>query len=213
MPESPDANARLGFLEMAKKPGKRKNPAPKRTPAPQRVRSRRFLSIIFVWVFIAVFIVGPVFLGNYLFVVPAIGFTVAGIATMRLARSPDGPDAETLGPDALAGGTKDAPVEVHATWSIGTQGQMRNQERGVIRVADRRISFIAGDGESRFDAAINKTVLASKPGFWRPQLDLELGGTTHSLRFFPLWDLGATTVGPIVAGEWYDQLAELGAKV
>lgn len=197
---------------MAKKPGKKNTPTPRRTPAPERVRTRRFRSLIFIWVFIAVFVVGPVFLGNYLFVVPAIGFIVAGIATMRLARSPDGPDAETLEPDALAGGTKDAPVEVRATWSVGTQGQLRNQERGVIRVADRRISFIADDGESRFDAAINKTVLASKPGFWRPQLDLELGGSTHSLRFFPLWDLGATTVGPIVAQEWYDQLSELGAK-
>ena len=32
-------------------------PAPRRTPAPQRVRSRRFRSIIFVWVFIAVFVI------------------------------------------------------------------------------------------------------------------------------------------------------------
>ena len=197
---------------MARKPDRRKSLKPTRKPAPERVRSRRFLSIIFTWVFIALFVVGPIFLGNFLFVVPAVGFTLAAIATMRLARSPEGPDAETLVPDALAKATKVAPVEVHATWSVGTQGHLRNQERGIVRVADRRISFIATDGESRFDAAINKTVLASRPGFWRPQLDLELGGSTHSLRFFPLWDLGATTVGPIVAGEWYAQLGELGAK-
>ena len=197
---------------MARKPDRRKSLKPTRTPAPERVRSRRFLSIIFIWVFITLFVVGPIFLGNFLFIVPAVGFTLAAIATMRLARSPEGPDAETLVPEALAKATKDAPVEVHATWSVGTQGQLRNQERGIVRVADRRISFIAADGESRFDAAINKTILASRPGFWRPQLDLELGGSTHSLRFFPLWDLGATTVGPLVAGEWYAQLGELGAK-
>ena len=59
---------------------------------------------------------------------------------------------------------------------------------------------------------MNRLRLISVPGFWRPQLDLEIGDRIHTVHFVALWDLGATVVGPVIAGEWYHQLRELGAR-
>ena len=58
---------------------------------------------------------------------------------------------------------------------------------------------------------MKKLRLVTVPGFLRPQLDLELGTGVHTIRLFAIWDLGATFVGPVVAGEWYRQLRALGA--
>jgi hypothetical protein len=165
-----------------------------------------------MWMFILVFLVGPVLLGNWLFIVPAVGFAIAAFLTMRLARSPDGPDAEVLAPGALKAATLSQPVEVHGTWSAGAAVRASAADRGVLRVANRRVSFTTTGGETTFDSPVNKIRTASVPGFWRPQLDLDIGGVTHTIRFYPLWDLGATVVGPVVAGEWYSQLRDLGAR-
>ena len=176
-----------------------------------RVVRRRLWSIAATWLFILTFLVGPLLLGNWLFVIPAVGFTVAGVATMRLARSPDGPDAEVLAPGALRSATARDPVVVHGTWSAGGAVRAGAASKGTLRFAGTRVSFTTDDGETTFDAPVNKVRMAAVPGFWRPQLDLDVGGTTHTIRFYPLWDLGATVVGPVVAGEWYSQLRDLGA--
>src|SRR5690349_1315210 len=160
-------------------------------PAMQRVVKRRIWSIGITWLLILVFIGGPLLLGNWLFLIPAVGFTVAAVATMRLARRPDGPDAETLAPGALKAATTTQPVVVHGTWSAGGGGA-----RGTLRCAGKRLSFVTDEGDTTFEVPINKVRLVTVPGFWRPQLDLDIGGTTHTVRFFPLWDLGATVVGP-----------------
>lgn len=182
------------------------------TPAATRVVRRRLWSIAASWLFIVVFLVGPALLGNLLFIVPAIGFAVAAVATMRLARNPDGPDSEVLAPGALKASTRAAPVEVHGSWSAGGAVRAGAASKGVLRVADRRVSFETDQGEVTFDTPVNKVRMAAVPGFWRPQLDLDIADITHTIRFYPLWDLGATVVGPVVAGEWYAQLRDLGAK-
>ncbi len=193
-------------------PTRDRGPRPDRPPAPGRARSRRLYAIAASWLFIVVFLVGPVLLGNYLFVIPAVGFTVAALATTRMARSPSSPDAETLAPGALGRATRTAPVEVHGVWSAGAAVRASAADKGVLRVADGRISFLTATGETGFDTPVKKVGLAAVPGFWRPQLDLDVNGVTHTIRFFPIWDLGATIVGPVVAGEWYAQLRELGAR-
>lgn len=182
------------------------------TPAATRVVRRRIWAIAASWLFILTFLVGPVLLGNWLFVIPAIGFVVAAVATMRLARDPEGPDAEVLAPGALGAATAKDPVLVHGTWSAGGAVRAGAASKGVLRYANKRISFTTEAGETTFDAPVNKVRMAAVPGFWRPQLDLDIGGVTHTIRFFPLWDLGATVVGPVVAGEWYHQLRALGAS-
>ncbi|HEY6532277.1 MAG TPA: hypothetical protein VIY72_08245 [Acidimicrobiales bacterium] len=165
-----------------------------------------------IWAFIAVFFVGPGVLGTPLFLLPAVAFGVAAVASMRLARSPDGPDAEVLSPGALKAATAAAPVEVHGRWSTSGSGLAGAGSAGLLRFAGKRLSFVTEDGETTFEVPVNKVRMAAVPGFWRPQLDLDLGGITHSIRFYPLWDLAATVVGPVVAGEWYAQLRALGAK-
>ena len=181
-------------------------------PAAVRVVRRRLWSIAASWLFIFTFLVGPVLLGNWLFVIPAVGFAVAAVATMRLARSPDSPDGEVLAPGALKAATAKEPVAVHGTWSAGGAVRASAASKGVLRVADKRVSFTTDTGETTFEAPVNKVRMAAVPGFWRPQLDLDIGGVTHTIRFYPLWDLGATVVGPVVAGEWYAQLRDLGAR-
>jgi hypothetical protein len=180
-------------------------------PASVRVVRRRVWSIIVSWLFIATFFVGPMLLGNIIFVIPAVGFSVAALASMRLARRPDSPDAEVLSPGALKAATTNAPVEVHGVWSAGGAVRAGAASRGVLRFANKRISFLTDDGETTFEVPVNKVRMAAVPGFWRPQLDLDVGGVTHTIRFYPLWDLGATVVGPVVAGEWYAQLRAMGA--
>ena len=173
----------------------------------KRVVKRRVWSTAITWLLILTFLGGPLLLGNWLFVIPAIGFTVAAVATMRLARRPDGPDAETLAPGALRSATAARPVVVHGTWSAGGRGA-----KGTRRCAGKQMSFVTDEGDTPFEVPINKVRLITVPGFWRPQLDLDIGEVTHTVRFFPLWDLGATVVGPVVAGEWYAQLRALGAR-
>jgi hypothetical protein len=101
---------------------------------------------------------------------------------------------------------------VHGTWSAGGAVRAGAASRGLLRFANKRISFVTADGETTFEVPVNKVRMAAVPGFWRPQLDLDVGGVTHTIRFYPLWDLGATVVGPVVAGEWYAQLRAMGAR-
>jgi hypothetical protein len=173
---------------------------------------RRIWSIIASWLFIATFFVGPLLLGNFVFLIPAVGFSVAAFASIQMARRPDSPDAEVLAPGALKAATTREPVEVHGTWSAGGAVRAGAASKGLLRVANKRVSFETTDGDTTFEVPVNKVRMAAVPGFWRPQLDLDIGGVTHTIRFYPLWDLGATVVGPVVAGEWYDQLRALGAR-
>ena len=185
---------------------------PDRPDAPPLVRRQRVWSLLFTWVFILVFFVVPIGFGNTLFVVPAVFFSILLIASMRSARRPDGPDAETLSKGELRDASPAAPVSVNAVWSPGARVRGEPPQRGFLVCDGSRLRFECLDEQVRFDAAIDRIELVTVPGFLRPQLDRSIGGTLHTVRLFPLWDLGATFVGPTVLGEWYAQLRELGAS-
>jgi len=196
---------------MARQKKRARDPRPNRSPAPARVRRTRLVSIVGTAAFIAMFFAAPTVMGSPLFIVPTIIGLVALVATIRDSRRPDGPDAQTLKPDALATATKKQPIEVDGLLFSG--GAVRAAAvKGRLRVTDRRMIFEGSDGSVRFDVAIGKVTLAGNPGFWRPQLDFEINNMNHTVRFLPMWDLGATFVGPIIAGEWFAQLRELGAN-
>ena len=195
---------------MARQKTRARGPRPDRSPAPARVHRTRLVSIVCTAAFIAMFFAAPTVMGSPLFIIPTIVGVVALVATIRDSRRPDGPDAQTLEPDALANATKRQPVEVDGLLFSG--GAVRAAAvQGRLRVTDRRMIFEGADGAIRFDVPIGKVTLAGTPGFWRPQLDLEINQVNHTVRFLPMWDLGATFVGPIIAGEWFAQLRELGA--
>ena len=63
-----------------------------------------------------------------------------------------------------------------------------------------------------FDAAPYEITLGPRPSMMRPQLLLVIDGTNHVIEFTMPEDLAAGMLGKVVAGEWYDQLLELGAK-
>jgi len=185
---------------------------PDRPEAPPLVRRQRVWSVIGTWLFILVFFIAPIGFGNAIFVVPAIVFTALLIATMRVSRRPDGPDAETLSKNELRNATPSEPVSVHVLWSPGARVRGEPPQRGFLICDGKRLRFECLNDQVRFDTAINRVEVITVPSFMRPQLDLSIGGVNHSLRFFSTWDLGATFVGPTVAGEWYAQLKELGAS-
>lgn len=185
---------------------------PNRPEAPPLARRQRLWSVWGTWLFILVFFVAPIAFGNVLFVLPASLFTLALIATMRLSRRPDGPDAETLSKGELRAATPALPVSVNAVWSPGARVRGEPPKRGFLICDSQRLRFECADDQIRFDAAIDQIEVITVPSFMRPQLDLSIGGVTHTVRFFPAWDLGATFVGPIIVGEWYVQLRELGAS-
>jgi hypothetical protein len=189
----------------------KRGPKLDRAPAPARVGRARLVSIVCTWAFIAMFFVAPSIMGSALFIIPTILFGVAAIATVRDSRRPDGPDAQTLEPEALATATKKQPIEVDGLLFAGTTARA-SATKGRLRFADRCLAFISAEDSILFDVPIGKVSLAGVPGFWRPQLDLVVNGRNHTIRFLPVWDLGATFVGPIIAGEWYAQLHELGAN-
>ena len=196
-------------MAVSKKNAKRFGPD--RPDAPALVRRQRAWSLVFTWIFILVFFVAPIGFGNTFFIVPAVIFSVALLASMRLARRPDGPDAETLSKGELREATPAAPVSVNAVWSPGARVRGEPARRGFLICDGSRLRFECVDDEVRFDSAIDRIELVTVPGFMRPQLDLSIGGALQTVRLFPLWDLGATFVGPTVVGEWYAQLRELGA--
>ena len=197
-------------MAVSKKDAKRFGP--NRPDAPALARRQRVWSVIGTWLFILVFFVAPIGFGSAIFVVPAIFFTALLIATMRLSRRPDGPDAETVSICDLRAASPAEPVSVHAMWSPGARVRGEPPQRGFLVCDGKRLRFECLKEQVRFDSAIDRIEVITLPSFMRPQLDLSIGGVNHSLRFFPTWDLGATFVGPTVAGEWYAQLRELGAS-
>ena len=196
---------------MARQNNRVRGPGPDRSPAPARVRRTRLVSIVCTAAFITMFFGAPTFMGSPLFIIPTIIGVIALAATIRDSRRHDSPDAQTLEPDALATATKKQPIEVDGLLFAGGNARA-TPTKGRLRVADRRLAFIGADSSILFDVPIGKVSLAGVPGFMRPQLDLVIGGRNQTVRFLPVWDLGATFVGPIIAGEWFAQLRELGAN-
>jgi hypothetical protein len=180
--------------------------------APRRARTRRIYSTVLWWVFVGLFIYNAAVIGQAFFWVPAVAFGLGAVLTTRLALSPRAPEKFAPEPGALAAARKGAVVECPATLVTRAGTRPGPAQAGELRVTERRLTFVTDAGEVLVDAPVKQLRLASVPGFMRPQLDLDVGGTVHTVRFFPMWDLGATFVGPTVAGEWYRQLRALGAS-
>ncbi|MSW30172.1 MAG: hypothetical protein F2867_07750, partial [Actinobacteria bacterium] len=145
---------------------------PDRPDAPGLVRRQRMWSVWGTWLFILVFFVAPIVFGNAYFVVPAVGFTVALVATMRLSRRPDGPDAETLAKGELHAATPEHPVSVNAVWSPGVRVRGEPPRPGFLLCDGKRLRFECLDDQLRFDASIDRIEVITVPSFMRPQLDL-----------------------------------------
>lgn len=178
----------------------------------RRARTRRLYSTVLWWLFVAIFVYNAVAIGQWIFWIPAILFGLGALATTRLALSAAAPERFTPEPDALRNARKGTIVETPAHWVPPGEGRPGTSRAGALRVTDGRLSFLVDDDEVAFDVPIKKVRLPTVPGFLRPQLDLDLGGGIHTIRLFAMWDLGATFVGPVVAGEWYRQLRALGAS-
>ncbi|MCD9624429.1 hypothetical protein [Rhabdothermincola salaria] len=178
----------------------------------RKARIRRLWSSAAWWIFVAVFVYNAAGLGQAFFWIPAALFGVAAAATTRLAFSSTAPERFAPWPDALAEATEDRPFETPAHWAAFEGNRPSVSKPGRLRVADGRISFFTLDDEVRFDLPVEKIELPLKPSFSRPMLQIDVGESRHLIRMFPVWDLGATFVGPVVVGEWYDQLHDLGAS-
>jgi hypothetical protein len=160
------------------------------TDVARKARVRRLWSTAAWWIFVGVFVYNAVGLGQAFFWIPAVLFGVAAVATTRLALSRTAPERFAPRPGGRAGATP---------------------RPGRLGVANGRISFHTLDDEVRFDAPVAQVHLPFRPSFSRPMLEVDIAEARHLVRLFPVWDLGATFVGPVVVGEWYDQLRELGA--
>jgi len=185
---------------------------PNRADAVRLTRRIRVWSIISIWMFILVFFVMPIAFGVTLFVLPAAFFGALLVASVRSARRPGSADAECLERDELRHATKDAPVAVHGVWSRGVRVRGEAPPHGLLACDGTDLWFESVDGQVRMDAPIRSVGLAGPPTSMRPQLDLVIDGVEQTIRFLPTWDLGAMFVGPVIAGEWYAQLRELGAR-
>ena len=130
----------------------------------------------------------------------------------RLALSAAAPERFTPQPDALGNAHKGDTVTAPGHWISPGEGRPGTAKAGLLRAGNGRLSFETSDGETAFDVRFTKISLPTVPGFLRPQLDLDLGAGVHTIRLFPIWDLGATFVGPVVAGEWCRQLRDAGAS-
>lgn len=183
---------------------------PDRRDAIARSRRVRFVSLLISFMVIVVLFGGPALLGQGVFIVAFAVFGVLYVMTLRYCRRPDSADAECLERDELRAATPIEPVAVKGVWSLGARTRGEPARKGHLLCDGTNLRFEVDD-DVRFDIPIRDVVLAWPPSFMRPQLDLRLGGVDQTIRFYPGWDLGASIVGPIVAGEWYAQLRELGA--
>lgn len=164
------------------------------------------------WIFVAIFFYNATAIGQVIFWLPALAFAVGAFATTRLALSAAAPERFTPMPDALRNARKNDTVTAPGHWIAPGEGRPGSAKAGLLRAANGRLSFETTAGETGFDVPFAKISLPTVPGFLRPQLDLDLGAGVHTVRLFPIWDLGATFVGPVVAGEWCRQLKAAGAS-
>jgi hypothetical protein len=190
----------------------RKAAAPTGPDARTRARSRRVWSTLLWWVFVGIFVYNAIALGQAFFWAPALVFGLGAVATTRLAFSATAPERFTPAPGALAAARKGTVVETPASLVPRRDGRPGPARRGLLRVGDGTLSFVADDGEQLISVPVRKLRLATVPSFMRPQIDLEAGGSLNTVRLFAMWDLGATFVGSVVAIEWYRQLRAMGAS-
>ena len=201
------------------------NHTPDPNPTRARARSRRNISLVAWWGIALLLLFALSIGGPWILVLPliVIGALVA-TNTIQVVRG-DGAEQHALAPGRLAQATTDDdPVAVPVTRA--PDRREKGRRRGVLHFARGHLSFIFGAtprsrsakrdddlvGTMIFDAAPYEITLGPRPSMMRPQLLLVIDGTNHVIEFTMPEDLAAGMLGKVVAGEWYDQLLELGAK-
>jgi len=201
--------------------------APAVNPVRQKARFRR-MAVLFAWwgaVLIGLFVLtagGPWWL---ILPVGVVGAIV--IANTVVIVRHTGPEEAALAPGRLALADAD-PDESVAVWASRSPRHNRGEHgrrAGTLAYVGGRLSFTVDPVTGRraggddpladvtiLDAAPRQLELGPRPNALRPALVVSDAGTRHVLDLSPPFDLGAGAVGAVVAGAWWDQLAELGAR-
>lgn len=200
------------------------NHTPDPNPTRAKARARRNINLV-VWWGVALLLLFALSIGGpWILILPliVIGALVA-TNTIQVVRG-DGAEHYALAPGRLAqANTDDDPVAVPVTRA--PDRREKGRRRGVLHFARGHLSFTFGanpksrsskrdddlEGTTVFDAAPYEIALGPRPSVMRPQLLLVIDGTNHVIEFTMPEDLAAGMLGKVVAGEWYDQLRELGA--
>ena len=197
-------------------------PDPNRTRA--RARARRNINLV-VWWGVALILLFLLSTGApWILILPMLVIGALVVTnTIQVVRG-DGAEHYAIEPGRLEKATTDDdPVAVPATRA--PDRRERGRRRGTLHFARGRLSFIFGpeprsrskrpvddlEGTTIFDAPPEEITLGRRPTIMRPQLVMHIGGSEHVVEFTMPEDLAAGMLGAVIAGEWYDQLVELGA--
>lgn len=195
-----------------------------------RARARRGMILALWWgvVLLGLFTVSSG--GPPLLIIPVILIGIIVASNTIIVIRGTGPEQQALAPDRLRQADEhDDPVAVFATRAPRRNAPDRARRNGELQYGRRRLRFTFHEsGQSRrtaalpfdpadevlvFDLAPDQMLLGPRPTMLRPGLTFSAEGTVHVVEFSPPMDLGAGLVGAVVAGAWYDQLVERGARV
>lgn len=211
-----------------------------RDPNPTRVRarSRRQLVLALWWgsTLVGLFLLSAG--APWILILPvAVAGTLVVANTITMLRR-NGPEHDALAPGALAAvdRSRHEGIHVRATRAPSRRAPGRAQrvgtltyERGTLRFAldpgapagGMRAARPRTQPDSLHPDSVHEVImegpvtairLGPRPTVRRPQLELELDGTTHLLEFTAPGDLATGLVGSVVSAAWYDELRERGAR-
>jgi len=201
------------------------NHTPDPNPTRAKARARRNINLV-VWWGIALLLLFVLSMGGpWILILPLIVIGALVVTnTIQVVRG-DGAEQHAIAPGRLAQATADNdPVAVPVTRAPNRREKGRR--RGTLHFAGGRLSFTFGpspksrskttdedlEGQTIFDVWPDDIVLGPRPTTMRPQLTLTIAGVVHVIEFTMPEDLAAGMLGSVVAGAWFDQLVELGAK-
>jgi hypothetical protein len=201
------------------------NHTPDSNPTRARARARRNINLVLWWC-IALILLFLLSTGApWIILLPLIVIGALVVTnTIQVVRG-DGAEQYAIAPGRLVQATADAdPVAVPVTRA--PDRREKGRRRGTLHFAGGRLSFTFGpnprsrsktaddelEGTTIFDVWPSDIQLDQPPSTMRPQLVMLIDGTTHVIEFTMPEDLAAGMLGKVVAGEWYAQLADLGAR-
>lgn len=208
-------------------------PAPAVNPVRQKAHFRRMAVLLGWW---ALVLIGLLLLtagGPWWLIVPVGVVGVLVVANTVVIVRHTGPEETALEPGrlALADTDRDESVAVWASRAPRHGTGERGRRPGTLAYAGGRLRFTTDSFTGRradaddpladdhladvtvLDASPRELELGPRPNALRPALVVTHDGTRHVLDLSPSFDLGAGTVGAVVARAWWEQLAELGARV
>ena len=164
--------------------------------------------------------------GPLLLVLPVGVVAVLVVANTVVIIGHSGSEETALAPGRLrqADASRHDGVGVWAARTPRRSRTERGRRTGTLAYAGGRLSFTVdpapegGKGDDPLaevtvlDAPVREVELGHRPRWTSPALVVDHQGTHHVFDLSPQWDLGAGAVGALVAGAWWDQLAELGAR-